>query len=124
MNEGGACPDFVALDFSCHDVVVIEVTAAIDWHPLARRVDDRQARWFSPISIRLMDQNMIDANWRIRFLGFVRQEVKEAISRRFAGVNEVTFYPLEDAVILWRSWTDRMNNGLPGNRRKALTAPA
>ncbi len=48
MNEGGSCPDFVALDFSCKEIVIVEVTTAADWKPLAKRVQDREKRWFAP----------------------------------------------------------------------------
>jgi hypothetical protein len=120
MNEGGTCPDFIALDFSCREVVVVEVTTAANWPPLAERVRARESRWFSPISRRLTDLKVIDADWNIRFLGFVRKDATEMIAKQFLPPDSVTFYAIEDAIILWRYWDDRMKGGLPGNRRSTF----
>lgn len=118
MNEGGTCPDFLALDFSCKDAVIVEVTAAANWHPLERRVSDRKQRWFAPAERRLLERRIITPEWRIRFLGFIRSDHHQYISDAFAGHADVTFYPLEDAIIPWKYWKKRMAEGLPGNRRE------
>ena len=122
MNEGRACPDFVALDFSCKEVVVVEVTGAADWKPLAGRVRERHSRWFNPVRKRLMDQEVITPSWNIRFLGFIRRDAVKGISKQFDEETDVTFFPVEDATILWRFWEKRMKDGLPGNRRNALSS--
>ena len=120
MNEGGSCPDFVALDFGCNEVVVVEVTAAVNWKPLAARVKERQVRWFSPALRRLTGNNVINPDWRIRFLGFVRRDARNELEKRFADAPEVTFAVLEDCITPWLYWNDRMNGGLPGNGRKPV----
>jgi hypothetical protein len=119
MNEGGSCPDFVALDFSCNEVVVVEVTAAADLKPLAKRIAERESRWFSPIRKRLKEANIITSDWRVRFLGFVRQGADNKISKNFVGLHDVSFAALEDSMIPWIYWENREKNGLPGNGRKA-----
>ena len=117
MNEGGSCPDFVALDFSCKEVVVVEVTSAADWKPLAKRVQDREIRWFSPVRRRLQQAGVTDANWTIRFLGFVRSAVLKDVRAQFADEQGVTFHAIEEATFLWVYWDERMASGLPGNGR-------
>jgi len=124
MNEGGTCPDFVALDFSCMEVVVVEVTGAADWKPLAARVAEREARWFNRVRERLLNEKVITVDWGVRFLGFVLRDAEAKISARFKNAADVTFHVLEDAIVPWSYWNDRMQNGLPGNRRKMLNASA
>lgn len=124
MDEGGTCPDFVALDFSCKEVVVVEVTGAANWKPLADRVRQRHSRWFNPVRRRLTDQKVITSDWDVRFLGFVRGVAVGDISAQFAGAADVTFSSVEEATILWCYWEKRMKDGLPGNRREALNSSA
>ena len=124
MNEGGTCPDFVALDFSCKEVVVVEVTGAVDFKPLADRVRERHNRWFNPVRRRLTDQNVITSDWNVRFLGFVRDDAVDKVSKLFEGAADVTFFPVEEAIILWSYWEKRIQNGLPGNRRKVFSPAA
>jgi hypothetical protein len=116
-NEGGTCPDFVALDFSCKEIVVVEVTSAANWKPLASKVSDREMRWFSPTRGRLQQAGVTDGNWRIRFLGFVRNAALEGIRVAFAGKEGVTFHAIEDATFIWAYWDERIKFGLPGNGR-------
>jgi hypothetical protein len=120
MNEGGTCPDFVALDFSCAEVVIVEVTSAANWKPLASRVAERDVRWFNPVRRRLIDLRVINSTWSHRFLGFVRLAALAEISGHFAVATDVTFTDIESAMIPWKSWQNRMDNGLPGNRRKTF----
>ena len=122
MNEGGSCPDFVALDFSCKEVVVVEVTSAAHWKPLAGRVRDRETRWFSPVRRRLAQSGVTDVEWGIRFLGFVRITAVDGISAKFVGEADVTFYVIEEATFLWDYWKKRMDFDLPDTRRQAVTA--
>ena len=119
MNEGGSCPDFVALDFSCKEIVIVEVTSAADWKPLAGRVQARVSRWFNPVHRRLTQAGVTDMGWRIRFLGFVRAAAVDGIAARFISEADVTFYAIEEATFLWAYWSKRMASGLPGNGRKA-----
>jgi hypothetical protein len=116
MNEGGTCPDFVALDFSRNEIVVVEVTAAANIFPISDRVKARQARWFHPALRRLELQGI--RNWPIRFLGFVRKlDALQKLQEQFADEPDVTFYGIEDASVPWLYWKDRISNGLPDVRR-------
>lgn len=50
--EGGTnliscCPDFVALDYTCKHIAVVEVTAAANIGGLIQNVTERETRWFN-----------------------------------------------------------------------------
>lgn len=113
LNEGGACPDFVALDLHRRHVVVIEVTAAADMNPLLGRVKDRQTRWYT-IRRHLKQLGILNDEWQVtRFLGFVRFQNYETAKRFAASMDDVAFYPIEAASFPWDYWDDRIRSGLP-----------
>lgn len=114
LNEGGACPDFVALDLQRREVVVVEITSASNVQPILNRVAERQARWFSPILRHLTKLGILGEGWqRPRFLGFIRYQNYELAKRRSAAMDDVAFYPIEAATFAWEYWDDRMRDGLP-----------
>jgi hypothetical protein len=73
INSGRSCPDFVALDFSKQEVIVIEVTTAYDVATPIERVKNREQQWFNPLRAQL-DADHIAEGWEMRFLGFVRRD--------------------------------------------------
>jgi hypothetical protein len=113
LQNGGTCPDFVALDFRFQEVVVVEVTTSVNWRSLAQNVRDREARWFNPISRRLKEFSLPGAEWKIRFLGFLREANVEPAKSQFKDENDVTFFAIEDATFLWKYWDKRIKDGLP-----------
>ncbi len=113
MNEGGTCPDFVALDFQRRHVVIVEVTLAASLKPLIDRVTARETRWFNPVRRVLEASSVINETWSMRFLGFVRQDNVTLAKRHFEAEKNVTFFPIEEATFSWRYWDSRMQNGLP-----------
>ena len=94
------------------EVVIVEVTSAANIKPICDRVRDRQSRWFSPIWRRLEADRVIDAEWKIRFLGFVREALADAANASFAEEADVWFFPLEQAAFSFAYWTKR-EKGLP-----------
>jgi len=117
-NAEWACPDFVALDFSAREVVVVEVATGANPAPIIKKVEDRTERWFDPLRARLIGDGVTDENWRLRFLGFVRCENLKAVQNAFASADDVTFMNIEDASFSWKYWDGRASNGLPGSKRK------
>jgi hypothetical protein len=118
FNEGGSCPDFVALDLKHREVVVVEVSYAANWKPVAERAKQRQGRWYRPIGRKLRELGIIDDSWNgPRFLGFVRRANVEAANASFASEADVIFCAIEDATFPWLYWDERVKNGLP--RKKA-----
>ena len=111
-QEGGACPDILALDMEKREVVVVEVSSASDLKKLFDRVEQRMTRWFFPIQRRLERDRVIDAEWKIRFLGFVRETMVDKAKAKFAYEADVCFFPLEKAAFSFAYWTER-EKGLP-----------
>jgi hypothetical protein len=114
LNEGGACPDFVALDLKLREVVIVEVTAAANVQPLIGRIEQRQTRWYNPIRRKLKEVGVVDDGWKpTRFLGFVRKNNVPLIKGKFELASDVSFWAIEDAICPWSYWDERMAKGLP-----------
>ena len=111
-GRGGALPDFVALDFERQEFLVVEVTTANSFNSLSTKIKNRNQHWFPPIRERLERLGVIDENWTPRFLGFVREARLPAIRANFAGANDVSFYPLEHALLEY-SYSVEREKGLP-----------
>ena len=114
LNEGGACPDFVALDLKLREVVIVEVTTAANIQPLISRIEQREARWYSPIRRKMKEIGVVNDDWKpTRFLGFVRNRNLSFIRKSFESASDVSFWAIEDATFLWSYWDERMTKGLP-----------
>jgi hypothetical protein len=113
-QEGGSCPDFVALDWRYKHVVIVEVTAAADMAPLTRKIRERESRWYNPVRRTLTNLSVIDEKWRVRFLGFVRSANLHRMNSAFTNDRDVTFHTIEGASFPWSYWDDRIKSGLPG----------
>jgi hypothetical protein len=111
---GGACPDFVALDWRCKNVVIVEVTSAATLGGLKKKVKQRETRWYTPLRATLTKLKVINKGWQFRFLGFVRDENLARLEQEFTGDRDVTFFPIEKASFPWLYWDERIKNGLPG----------
>jgi hypothetical protein len=114
-GEGGACADFVALDWRRKHVVIVEVTTAADLEAsLIGRIRERETRWYNPVRRTLKKLSAIDDTWRVRFLGFVRAANLPRARSACGGSPDVTFHSIEDATFPWLYWDERMKSGLPG----------
>ncbi len=108
-----ACPDFVALDFERHEIVVVEVSTGADTKPITHKVQDRQKQWYDRLRVKLAADHVADETWGIRFLGFVRRPSLGRLQTTFAGAEDVAFFPIEDATFPYLYWSDRAEKGLP-----------
>lgn len=118
-DDGGSCPDFLALDFKHSELVVVEVNGGSDIKGLAERVDNRETRWFAPIRRRFIDTGRVGPNWKIRFLGFVRERHPNNVSKleaKFKDASDVAFYPIEQAILAYEYWDKRIAMGLPRSK--------
>ena len=114
LNEGGACPDFVALDLKLREVIVVEVTTAADVQPLIKRIEQRETRWYGPIRRKMKEVGVVDDGWKpTRFLGFVRSDNLPLIRKSFESASDVSFWAIEHATFPWTYWDERMTKGLP-----------
>lgn len=118
-TDGGASPDFVALDLGTKQVVVVEVTTRAHIAKLADRIDAREHRWFRPLRRQLAGHGLIGADWRYRVLGVVRGDVIPRLEARFADSQDVAFVGIEEATFPWQFWDKRLRDGLPGAHRAA-----
>jgi hypothetical protein len=106
-----SCPDFVALDFGKHHVVVVEATTGTNADKVIANARDREKQWFEPLRAQLNKDNIADG-WPIRFLGFVRRTNIEKARKALDGAADVTFVAVEDATFPWDYWEHR-EKGLP-----------
>jgi hypothetical protein len=111
-RDGGSCPDFVALDMSKREIVIVEVTSSGSLSSLYERVTARNARWYLPIRRRLDEDGIIAPDWKIRFLGFVREDFTKAANTKYADHHDVYFVGLEKAAFSFAYWKER-ETGLP-----------
>lgn len=109
--DGGTCPDFVALDFDKRHVVIVEVTTASDIGTVLGRITKRQQHWYDPVQRRLTSAGAITSEWKIRTLCLLRRERVGDAQRRLSD-SDVTFHPLEDALMEYAYSFDRAK-GLP-----------
>ena len=119
-NLTSRCPDFVALDFGFKHIVIVEVTAAANIDALLEKVVERETWWYGPIRNTILQLGAVNSDWKIRFLGFIRETEVQRAEKRFAGQRDVAFFPIEEATFNWCYDTDR-KNGLPG--AAAMEAP-
>lgn len=111
-QDGGSCPDFVALDFQNRDAVVVEVTTSASINSLLERLVERDTRWLVPLRRRLIEEKVIDNEWpSARVIAFIRAELIDGARKRFSDTS-VTFVSIEDAIVPWKYWDDRQR-GLP-----------
>jgi hypothetical protein len=123
-DDGRSCPDFVVLDFRRREILIVEVTDAANWQPLASRIADRTRRWFNPARRRLEQGRIVDSSWSgPRFLGFVREAAIPGLEARFLKDDDVTFCPAEQASLMWKCGEARLRDGLP-DKRLASVSPA
>ncbi len=111
-RDGGSCPDFVALDMEHREVIIVEVTSASNLTSLCQRVTERKTRWFEPIRRRMEGDKIINPEWKMRFIGFVRENLAVEAKAIFAIDADVCFFPIEKAAFSFAYWADR-EKGLP-----------
>ncbi|WP_133250222.1 hypothetical protein [Novacetimonas pomaceti] len=113
-NQGGSCPDYVALDFRNRHVVVVEETEAWNIQPLCNRIRERDKRWFTPLAAFMLKKGIVNPDWGMRMLGIVRPDRIEAFNKAFAQDGDVSFVSIEECIFPWKYWDTRMSEGLPG----------
>ena len=111
LADGGSCPDFVALDFEKRHVVIVEVTTASDIGSILDRITKRQKHWYDPVQRRLTSAGAITPEWKPRTLCLLRRDRIDDARRRLSE-SDVTFHPLEDALLEYAYSSDRAK-GLP-----------
>ncbi len=107
-----ACPDFVALDFSKKEVVIVEVASGGDISTIIAKAKDREKQWFAPVRRKLVEDGVVDG-WDIRFLGFVRKALLNKAQNALQGHDGVAFAAIEKATFSWNYWEVRIGGGLP-----------
>ncbi|MFT8521334.1 MAG: hypothetical protein ABF812_13950 [Gluconobacter cerinus] len=113
-GRGGSCPDYVALDFRRRHVVVVEETEASNTAILKQRIKERASRWFIPLSIFLLKNQIVFEDWGMRILGIVRSDCMKRFEKGFDSEGDVSFVSIEDCTFPWNYWDKRRESGLPG----------
>jgi hypothetical protein len=93
------------------------MTSASNISGLLSNVKDRERRWFNSVRRTLTESSVINESWRVRFLGFVREETMSKAETAFKESPDVAFYAIERATFPWSYWDERIKNGLPGAER-------
>ncbi|BCK75734.1 hypothetical protein AA0242T_1789 [Acetobacter aceti NRIC 0242] len=120
LQDGGTCPDFVALDLPKKEVIIVEVSEAANISGLIDRIKDRQNRWYNPARRVLTQNHVIDESWHEpRFLGVVRKDVLDRARQIFSDHPDVAFISVEQVAFPWEYWNQRMERGLANNSNQA-----
>ena len=108
-DSGGewSCPDLVALDFSKHQVQVVEMTTASNVSALVEKIRQRENQWFRHLRQQLVTRRAIDGSWSIVVRAFVREENVENVRRVFNGAKDVIVEPIESVTFSWKWPWDR-----------------
>lgn len=112
-NGEWACPDFVALDFSKREVIVVEVTTSSNYNNIVQLAKQRHARWYERLNKKLLSDDVIDKTWGIRLLVFVREAHITLLNNIFRDDTDVTFHSVEDSTFEYKYWDDRKKYGIP-----------
>lgn len=113
LQEGGACPDFVALDLPKKEIVIVEVSEAANIKNLMDRVRERESRWYKPARRVLEHNHVIDETWsKPRFLGVIRNDALQTARQAFSDDPDVAFIAVEQVAFSWKYWDQRMEKGL------------
>jgi hypothetical protein len=88
-------PDIVALDFGRKEIVIIDIVRAWDLAQLCNRIDQREARWYTPIRATLISQRMVTRSWTVRVLALIPEQMLPEAHCRFAGLEDVACWALE-----------------------------
>ena len=88
-NTEFSCPDFVALDFSHHEIIVVEISVSSDTKKLSNKIRTREIQWYERLRRKFLADNVVDATWDIRFIGFVREANLQKLKDTFKGESEV-----------------------------------
>jgi Holliday junction resolvase-like predicted endonuclease len=101
---GGACPDFVVLDFGNKTVYVVELTTKAAAAGLLERVQQRDTRWITPLRTHLGQMSPQFNDWRYRVTLFVRPEICEDVQHATAQMDNVFVLSLANVVFPWRNY--------------------
>ena len=110
-EDGGTCPDFVALDFEKHEIIIAEVSTRYDLSGLIGRIATREKGWYAPIFRKLIGTGAVTSEWKTRTLCFIRRDRLD-YARKGVIAEDVTFQPLEDCLLEYAYHKERQN-GLP-----------
>jgi Holliday junction resolvase-like predicted endonuclease len=90
-----SCPDFVALDFRNRRVAVVEVSTAWNTKSLLEKVENREVQWIDKLRRQLLDQKIIDQQWKFEIEVYVR---KHAVPS-FKSIPATTSTPIKVAAL-------------------------
>ncbi len=80
---------------------------------LFAKIDQRECDWYQPTVRHLEAIGAINSEWRPpRFLGFVREPRLTYARNRYASEPDVSFYPIERALLEY-AYFDERQKGLP-----------
>lgn len=105
VADGGcewSCPDFVALDFRAQEVQVVEVTTARNVCGLIKKIQNREAQWFTRLIPQLIALGIPISGWNNIVRVFVRKDRYESIKAKFSGAQDVRIETLEDIAFSWK----------------------
>jgi len=68
---------------------------------------------FDCLRRNFLADNVVDATWDIRFLGFVREANLQKLKDTFKGESGVAFYPIKQAILEYNYSERRPKEGPP-----------
>lgn len=101
VAAGWMCPSFVALRPAKRQIWVAEVSASGYPLSLVDRINQRVEKWYAPLLEQLQRLQVVDSNWSIGVLVFVRDDQIEWLKSRITDRTGVHVLSLETASSPW-----------------------
>jgi len=104
--EGGN-PDFVAMNFTKHQIEVVEVSGAQNLDKLATKVNDR--KWVEKLIAQLRDKKVIDGSWKPILRVFVAEAYRVKFCKKIVSPHDVVVETIDDVFACLLDWQKRQD---------------
>jgi hypothetical protein len=105
-RANGANPDFVALNFTKHQIEVVEVNGGQEpQQSLAPKVNDR--KWVNNLVAQLREKKVIDGSWKRILRVFIIKAKKEQFCKKIVSPHDVLVETIDDVFACLLDWQKR-----------------
>jgi Holliday junction resolvase-like predicted endonuclease len=101
----GGNPDFVALNFTKHQIEVVEVSGAYNLKRLVSKV--KEGDWVQEVVQQLKKKRVIDDNWKPVLRVFVAAAYKEEFCKKIGSPSGVIVETIDDVFACLLDWRKR-----------------
>ena len=119
LDSGGSNPDFVAIRPSWSEIFVVEVSVSGNLNRLVEKTRDRERQWLRALRQTLTAKRIINDDWRIEVLAFIRQDQMAWFTSAIGQAADVHVWPIEFTLEPWR-WPAEVRDATFDLRNTAL----